>query len=452
MMRPLALLCINRPRGAVLGLVVALGACGRVTLGSMELDEGSDPPGAAGSGPGGVDVDLGGAGAAGSTSPGDSAAGDSAAGDSAAGGAAAGGAAGEGAPAGSTSGLGAANGLAGSGAGQGAGGTAGSSGGSDGDAGSGGSEAGASGEPTDAGADAEPSAPLLPPSCRESNPQCGIATDRASCCESLPVTGGLFALQSQAIGTTVPVTVSSFRLDRFEVTVGRMREFIEHYDEWRGQGQPEQDLGEHPLIPDSGWQVPRFSDALPASAEEFEERLRNCGPTPFSTYAEAPSDQVPLNCASWFEAAAFCAWDGGRLPTLREFAYAAVGGAEQRLYPWGNEPEPSRVYALFGCSINTFDPVCTIAEVTPVGARLPGAGPFGHDDLSGSMSEWVLDVEAPLGRTCADCADLGPDESLRRWREGNWLGSAESMKNGPFPALPPGERNFFLGLRCARDD
>jgi sulfatase modifying factor 1 len=412
------LLCINGPRGAILGLGLglALGACGRVTLGSMVLDD-EEPDsrgGAAGSNSG-----VGGAGSGGGP----------------------GAAGGEGAQAGATSGLGATNGLAGSGAGQGAGGTAGSA-----------SEAGASGEPPDAGADAEPSDPFLPPSCRESNPQCGIATNRASCCESLPVTGGLFELQLDGTATTVPVRVSSFRLDRFEVSVGRMREFIEHYDEWRDQGQPEQDLGEHPLIPGSGWQLPRFSDALPASAEDFEERLRNCEPTPFSTYAEAPSDQVPLNCASWFEAAAFCAWDGGRLPTLRELAYAAVGGAQQRLYPWGSAPEPSRVNALFGCSINTFDPVCTIAEVTPVGARPPGAGLFGHDDLSGSMSEWVLDVGASLDRPCVDCADLGPGETQRRWRDGNWLSDAESMKNGTFYSLPPGDRNYFIGLRCARDD
>jgi sulfatase modifying factor 1 len=433
MARPFTLLRINGPRGAFLGLAALLGACGRVELGS--LGELTDDASGGGAGSG----STGGSSTGGSSTRGNGGSGQNSGG------------------AGSTSGLGASPGLGGAGAGQGSG-VGGSSAGSDsvgGSSGSGGggaSDAGASGEPVDAGADAEPPPePLLPPSCRDSNPQCGIATHRASCCESLPVTGGLFELQSQAIGTTVPVTVSSFRLDRFEVTVGRMRQFIASYDDWIAQGQPEQGLGEHPLVPGSGWQVPRFSEQLPADAEEFEERLRNCGPTPFSTYAEAPSDQVPLNCASWFEAAAFCAWDGGRLPTLREFAYAAVGGAEQRLYPWGNEPEPSRVYALFGCSINTFEPDCTIAEVTPVGARQPGAGLFGQDDLSGSMSEWVLDVEAPLGRPCTDCADLGPDEGLRRWREGNWLTGAEAMKNGPFPALPPGERNFFLGLRCARD-
>jgi formylglycine-generating enzyme required for sulfatase activity len=315
-----------------------------------------------------------------------------------------------------------------------------------------GKEATGHGQAIDAGADAEPSLRPLPPSCRDDNPQCGDATHRASCCESLPVTAGSFELQTEAIGTSVPVSVSSFRLDRFEVTVGRMRQFIAHYDEWRGSGQPQQDLGEHPLIPGSGWQLPRFSEQLPASAAEFETRLSECGVTPFSTYAEGLSDQVPLNCLSWFEAAAFCAWDGGRLPTLREFAHAALGGALQRIYPWGNEPVPSRDLALFGCIIDTEAPVCTIRDVTPVGEHPLGAGFFGQDDLSGSMSEWVLDVEAPLDNPCADCADLGPDESLRRWRAGNWLDRAELMKNGPFFALPPDVRSYFLGVRCARNE
>jgi sulfatase modifying factor 1 len=424
MVRAFASARVGGHPGAVLGLALVLGACGRVSLGSTLGERSDDASGGSGgaAGQGGNGPGLGGSDSGG------------AAGESSNGGAAAGGA---GAQAGSTSGRGAAPGLGG--AGQGDGGSAGSS-----------SEAGAPGEWVDAGADAGPERPL-PPSCRDTNPQCGDDGNRASCCESLPVTGGLFELQSEAIGTTVPVTVSSFRLDRFEVTIGRMREFIAHYAEWRAQGQPEQDLGEHPLIPGSGWQS-RFSEQLPASAEEFETRLDECGPTPFSTYAEGLSEQVPLNCISWFEAAAFCAWDGGRLPTLREFAYAAVGGALQRVYPWGDEPIPSRDYALFGCIIDTSAPVCTLRDVTPVGVRPPGAGFFGHDDLSGSMSEWVLDVEAPLGRTCIDCADLGPDETLRRWRAGNWLDRAELMKNGPFFALPPEVRNYFLGVRCARDE
>ncbi|HTV21044.1 MAG TPA: formylglycine-generating enzyme family protein [Polyangiaceae bacterium] len=407
MVRPLPLPPVRG--GVLLGLFVGLVACGRVSLGSLE---GSDDSRAG----------AGGDGASGQSSLGGSAGGDGSNSRSGNGGDA---------PGGSTSGLGAATGIGGGGTG---------------------AAAGSNGL-SDAGTDSGSSGPL-PPSCVALEPQCGDAANRASCCESLPVLGGSFDMLVQTEGVGVPVTVSSFHLDRFEVTVGRMREFIAHYDEWRAQGQPQQGLGEHPLIPGSGWQVDRFSPFLPESAADFETRLRDCGPTPFSTYAEGLSDEVPLNCASWFEAAAFCAWDGGRLPTMRELAYAGYGGAQQRVYPWGDEPVPRRELALFGCIIDTDAPVCTIADVTPVGVRPLGAGLFGQDDLAGSMSEWVLDANAAPDSGCTDCADLAPvgDESLRRWRPGDWLTRADLLRNGIFLALPPDIRNYFLGLRCARDE
>lgn len=313
---------------------------------------------------------------------------------------------------------------------------------------SGGVDSGAGGTSGEGdGADAGPARPL-PPSCAARDPRCG--GEGASCCESLLVTGGSFTMQDLfSTDAAVTATVSSFRLDRFEVTVGRMREFVARYDELRQLGQPEEGAGAHPRIADSGWQT-RFAEQLPATAAELDARLRECSPLPPSTYADGSSDEVPLNCVSWFEAAAFCAWDGGRLPTMRELAYAAAGGALQRLYPWGDEPVPRREIALFGCIIDAESPVCTIADVTPAGSHPLGAGFFGQEDLAGSMAEWVLDTTGPL-EPCTDCAALA-DQTLRLSRASSWIDGADLMTNGRFFPVPPEVRTNFIGLRCARDE
>lgn len=62
---------------------------------------------------------------------------------------------------------------------------------------------------------------------------------------------------------------------------------------------------------------------------------------PYVDYWDAfsPTQNYPINCVNWYEAYAFCIWDGGFLPTVAEWNYAAVGGSEYRFFPWSVPPE-----------------------------------------------------------------------------------------------------------------
>jgi sulfatase modifying factor 1 len=251
-----------------------------------------------------------------------------------------------------------------------------------------------------------------------------------SCCEAPIVAGSDFLLGDG--DDAVSATVAEHRLDRYEVTVGRFREFVESYT-----GAPHPESGQHPWVVASGWRSEWDAD-MPASENAFVAGLACGDGATFSLAADA-LDARPVNCVTWFEAFAFCAWDGARLPTEAEWEYAASGGALERIYPWGDD-EPAQSTALFDAS-----------ELALVGSKPGGAGLYRQLDLAGSVSEWVFDWFGPYPDPCSNCA-LADGGSERVVRGGSYRSDTElALRASARESASPDTRSPSLGFRCARD-
>jgi formylglycine-generating enzyme len=296
-----------------------------------------------------------------------------------------------------------------------------------------------------------------PPSCVSLPETCGPGQS-GPCCESPLVPGGTYLRSYDGWSTwgkepNHPATVSGFLLDRYEVTVGRFRRFVE-----AGMGTqvspPLPDAGAHPKIPYSGWD-PAHKAQLAADTAALRSAL-HCMPMQETwTDTPGPYENRPINCVSWYTAFAFCAWDGGRLPTEAEWNYAASGGSEQRSFPWSNPPssqEWDNTYAGLLCPVTSIKP-CGVDDILFVGSFSPkGDGKWGHSDLVGNLWEWCLDYFGPYPNPCVDCAALGSGPSGHRVRRGHSFEWSNVTPTSAYRGgLYPEQRGGMFGFRCARD-
>ncbi len=237
-----------------------------------------------------------------------------------------------------------------------------------------------------------------------------------------------------------PATVAGFSLDKFEVTVGRFRKFVEQYT----GTAPSVGAGAHPRSAGTGWQ--RGWDASLAATQAVLKSNLACSPS-YQTWtdAEREKERHAINCVSWYEAMAFCIWDGGRLPTEAEWEYAAAGGSANRLQPWGSE-------AYDGTQANVAEGAFT--PYMDVGSTPAGDGLWGQSDLAGGMSEWAYDLfdREWYGKSspCSNCANTvsGSDRVVRG---GSWTQHVDILRVVSRAGVIPTNRNSLLGFRCARD-
>jgi sulfatase modifying factor 1 len=267
-----------------------------------------------------------------------------------------------------------------------------------------------------------------------------------TCGRSLLVTGGTINRRGEA---STPAAVSDFRLDKYEVTVGRFRKFV---DAWIGGWRPAPGSGKHAHLNggagladptdryEAGWNaawsayvgVPDAAADAPtapgATTLEAWTRALSCDGS-FRTWTPSAgaNEARPQNCLSWFDSYAFCIWDGGFLPSEAEWEYAASGGSEARTYPWGFAA-PTETFASFDVGgarecMGDGEPGCTTADLVFAGSKPAGDGRWGQSELSGNVNEWSLDwYRTPYVTPCVDCA-------LMR------AGNGRSMRGGSFNYL-----------------
>lgn len=287
-----------------------------------------------------------------------------------------------------------------------------------------------------------------PQSCVGLAAACGPNGDE-SCCAITKVAGGTYNRGNDAM---YPALVGDFVLDRFEITVGRFRKFVEAYP----GNKPIPGAGAHPLIAGSGWDA-AWDPSLPTDKGDLISKIK-CMASEY-TWTDAPgaNENKPMNCLGWADVFSFCVWDGGRLPTEAEWNYAAAGGDEQREYPWSNPPSSTMIdsaYAVFDCmGDGSAAGQCTAEDILNVGSKSKqGDGRWGQADLGGSVWEWNLDGHAASYSSgfCNNCANLSTS-SNRVIRGGGWNDSAPILLSSSRAAKGPSYHYSFVGGRCARN-
>jgi formylglycine-generating enzyme required for sulfatase activity len=312
-----------------------------------------------------------------------------------------------------------------------------------------------------------------------------------SCCTSIEVPGGTYyrtydlddngnpepPADGVATGLADPATVSGFQMDRYLVTVGRFRQYVNYVTGSTG-APPANGSGTHTYLNggqglansgsagtyETGWDATGWNEyiATGAGAASTWNTNLSCDPT-YETWTSVAGSQetLPINCVDWYEAYAFCIWDGGFLPSEAEWEYVAAGGSQQLEYPWGST-DPGTVcpgagceYAIYNCDYPSGSGNCTgVANIAPVGTATLGAGYWGQLDMAGEVYEWNLDWYATYVDPCTNCAYLTiAPLQLRVIRGGLFY-----VLYGPAaPLLAPGRgsnvptgRGAFFGFRCAR--
>lgn len=163
----------------------------------------------------------------------------------------------------------------------------------------------------------------------------------------------------------------------------------------------------------------------------------------------------PVVHVSWHDAMAYAAWSGGALPTEAQWEYAARGGLEQQLYPWGNELTPQ---GQFLCNVwqGEFPDLNTAADGYAATSPVDAFPPNGHGlySVTGNTWEWCRDFWSIAFDAAPSRDPPGPPDGEARVMKGGSFLCHASYCNRYRPAArtrnTPDSAASNIGFRCSR--
>lgn len=275
------------------------------------------------------------------------------------------------------------------------------------------------------------------------------------------VPGGTFWMGCENCGMpdALPVhlvAVEGYWMDRTPVTNAEFEKFVKATGYTTVAERP-LDSKDYPGVPRDKL-VPGSAVFFPTSAPvPLDNPLRWWRYTPGANWKQPGSGNLksqadhPVVHVAFEDAAAYAAWAGKRLPTEAEFEFAARGGLDRHMYPWGNELTPGGKAVA-----NTWQgrfPAKDHGEdgylgTSPVTAFPPNG--FGLYDMGGNVWQWCSDwyrpdTYAPRARAGAVTENpQGPADSFDPQEPG---AAKRSLRGGSYLCTDQYCARYLVGSR-----
>jgi iron(II)-dependent oxidoreductase len=169
--------------------------------------------------------------------------------------------------------------------------------------------------------------------------------------------------------------------------------------------------------------------------------------TRFGHVERIPGDE-PVQHVTYFEAEAYAAWAGARLPTEEDWEKAAAwdpAAGKRRRFPWGASEPTEHLANLGGDALRP----------APVGAYPAGASAYGAEQMLGDVWEWTSSPLRPWpGFTpmlYEQYSEPFFDGDYKVLRGGSWAVASSILRPSFRNWDHPIRRQIFSGVRLAWD-